>query len=225
MIDILSLVTIRGENTMFTLHPCDGDFIDSLDLIIKLIGGIGGVTLFLIGFSRYKKDQLWKRSEFIAKEIKEFNDDKMVRNAMYMLDWGARKIELFPEKANYDDRFATVNREVLNNALQFHLLRIKQKDKDRFTPVEVAIRDNFDRFLNYFERFEQFLLAELISEEEVKPYIDYWITTISEDLEESTKQVLYNFINEYKFKGTQNLFKRFGKNIEPLVKSSDLAGK
>ncbi len=207
---------------MFSINPCSPDFVNTLEFFLKIIGGIGGVILFVIGFSRYKKDQIWRRSEFVAKEIKDFTSDKMVLNTMFMLDWGERKIELFPDKPNYDDRFAKVNRTILQSALIFHKLRTRNPGEDRFTPVEVAIRDNFDHFLSYFERFEQFIVARLITAEEIQPYIDYWIITIADELEENTKEVLYNFINEYKFRGTQNLFNRYNKKILPKVKSSDL---
>jgi len=83
--------------------------------------------------------------------------------------------------------------------LIYHPLRIKQPGEDRFTEVEVAIRDNFDHFLSYFEKFDQFIVAGLVTIEEMRPYLNYWIfhLTISEKMEETTREVLYNFINEY----------------------------
>lgn len=139
----------------------------------------------------------------------------MIRNAMYMLDWGSRYIQLFPEKPKYADRFVKVDRDILNKALQNHSLRIKEEGKDRFTETEVAIRDTFDHFLSYFERFYQFIQAGLLTKKDLEPYIRYWIKSISNGMEESTRNVIYHYLQSYGFTGTQNLFKKFGKDILP----------
>src|SRR4051812_42157700 len=164
---------------MFSLDPNCKYFLNTLEFILKIVAGIGGFSLFIVGLRRYKKDQIWKRNEFVAKEIKEFTDDKMVRDAMFMLDWGSRYIELFPNKAKEDERFAKVDRRTLKAALIFHELRIKEPGKDRFTSTETAIRDTFDHFLFYLERFDHFIEARLISPAEIKPYLKYWIDTIA----------------------------------------------
>lgn len=200
---------------MFTLNPNNADFLDTLDFFLKLFGGIGGFYLFLIGLKRYAKDQAWKRNEFVANEIKEFTSDKMVRNTMFMLDWGTRSIELFPDKTAYEERFARVDRNTLKLALQYHGLRAKEQGKDRFTPIEVAIRDNFDHFLSYLERFEQFIEAGLITEKKLEPYLKYWISVIAEKMEFDVRNTLYHYINQYGFTGTQTLFARFNKTILP----------
>ena len=207
---------------MFSLNPWDSHFINTVEFILKIIGGGGAFILFFIGFKRYKKDQTWKRSEFVAKEFNDFNSNKTVRNAMYMLDWGSRKIELFPDKLLYADRFAIVDRKILESALIYHELRIKVPNNDRFTEVEVAIRDTFDHFLSYFEKFDQFIIAKLITVEEIAPYLKYWVITITENMNESTREILYNFINEYGYTGTQDLFAQFKKSILPKIPSSSL---
>lgn len=128
---------------------------------------------------------------------------------MYMLDWGKRYIELFPEELNPSDKYAKVTRHLLRSALQSH------KFKPRFTKVEVAIRDNFDCFLNYFEVFEQYVEAGMITSKELEPYLKYWINTISDDIESDVKNTIHHYINEYGYTGTQSIFTRFGKNILP----------
>lgn len=210
---------------MFTLNPTDKDFLETLNFLLKLLGGVGGIVLFCIGLTRYIRDQKWKRSEFVAKEIREFTSDFMVRNAMYMLDWGSRNIHLFPDKPNYEDRYVHVDRIVLMKALQFHELRIKEEDKDRFTAEEVAIRDTFDHFLSYFERFYQFIEAGLVSKEELEPYLNYWINSLACEMEENSRNVIYHYINQYGFTGTQKLFKIFEKDIAPVtdIKTTVLA--
>lgn len=190
-------------------EPNSKDLIDFLEFLLKVLGGIGAFYLFIVGLKRYAKDQIWKRNEFVALRANEFNSDKMVRNTMYMLDWGKRYIELFPDNPNYTDRYAKVTRRILKSALQSH--RIKKQ----FSKVEVAIRDNFDSFFNYFEVFEQYIEAGLITPKEIEPYLKYWIETISDDMELDVKNTIHHYLNEYNFKGSQNFFRRFEKNILP----------
>jgi len=209
---------------MFSLDPHNKDFIGTLDFLLKLFGGLGGFYLFFIGFRRYKKDQTWKRNEFVAKEIKEFNSDKMVINAMFILDWAERYIELFPDKSDYDERFIKVDRTILKKALQFHGLRVKQDGYDRFTKTEVAIRDTFDQFLLYLERFYQFIEAGLITADELKPYLNYWINGLSNEIEEDVRNVIYHYIDKYGFIGTQKLFMEFKKEIMPKTDISTTSG-
>ena len=200
---------------MFTLYPGDESFLDTLDFFLKLFGGIGGLYLFFEGIKRYKIDQVWKRSEFVAKEIKEFTSDQMVRNTMYMIDWGTRKIELFPDKPDYADRYVKVDRKLLKQSLVHHIHRIPNPGESCFTPEEQAIRDHFDHFLSYFERFDQFIDAKVITAEEIEPYLRYWVRAITEGIEEEVREALYIYIEKYEFDGTKKLFEKFNKNIKP----------
>jgi len=200
---------------MFTLCPSEHDFLPTVDILLKAIGGAGALYLFFVGIKRYSKDQVWKRSEFIAKEIKEFTSDKKVIASLYMLDWSARYIELFPDKEKYDERFHKVDRAILILALQIHEDRIKVGSEDRFTRVEVAIRDHFDQFLFYLERFSLFIELNLISADELKPYLEYWILGIANDIESELRDALYRYIKFYKFKGVVKLFSCYQIDITP----------
>ena len=46
---------------MFTLNPSSSDFLNSLEFLIKVIVGGGGLILFYVGFRRYIKAQTWKK--------------------------------------------------------------------------------------------------------------------------------------------------------------------
>jgi hypothetical protein len=72
---------------------------------------------FLAGLVQYRRTQQWKRSEFVAKEIKEFKDDPAIRNALLMLDCKGRYIELFPQEPGPEKRQALVTDELLSHAL------------------------------------------------------------------------------------------------------------
>src|SRR5688500_70399 len=165
---------------MYTLCLDYSDFLDTIDVMIKFIGGTTALYLFFHGFKRYEKDQIWKRSEFVSKEIKEFLSDTMVRNTMYMIDWSRRKIELYPHKPTYYEKFEIVDRKLLRSALIHHVQKPIKYNDEKYVESEVAIRDNFDHFLGYLERFEQFIVAGLITANELRPYLIYWINAISE---------------------------------------------
>jgi transketolase len=186
--------------------------VNTLDLFLKVLGGIGGIVLFFIGYCRYSKSQTWKKNEFVANEIKDFNSNTMVRNTMYMLDWNKRFIELFPDKPEYNERFVRVTRATLRSALLTH------KIKANFKKEEVAIRDHFDCFLDYFEKFQQFIEAGLISKDELRPYLKYWIKRIGDDMESDVKNTIHHYINEYGYNGVQELFSEFGQDIIPKTR-------
>jgi hypothetical protein len=169
---------------MYTLicFPWNNDVVDSIELVLKVIVGTGAFWLFFEGLQRYKKDQIWKRNEFVAKEIDKFTSDRMVRLVMSILDWGNRYVELFPDRPIYEERFVRVDRNILKLAIQHHNYRSPDAEQIRFSRTEVAIRDYFDQFFSYFERFDQFVVAGMITTSELAPYLKYWINVIADDL-------------------------------------------
>lgn len=188
-----------------------------IELILKIIGGLTAIVLFIVGFKRYKKQQNWKRKEFVAKEIKEFYENKIVRNAMLMLDWDTRKIELYPENPEYDHKFVLIGRKELERALIPHGIL-----KGKYTPDEAVIRDTFDYFLEQLTRFEHFIESDLVSAEDFKPYLRYWIDVVAEKLPQPTRDSLHHYILHYEYIGVTKLLGRFGKKIEPARSLEEL---
>jgi hypothetical protein len=194
---------------MFTICPHHSDFIATLEFLLKFIGGIGATIFFIIGLWRYKKDQDWKRIEFIANEMKAFNDDRIVQNVIHIIEYRSRNIELFFDNPDYNKRFVYVNRDLFIKALSYREPISNENVKEIITINEVAIRDHFDKFLSYFERFDHLIESHLVNKKELKPYLTYWIHFIGGKLEDNERQILYNFIKEYKYEGTIALFKKF----------------
>lgn len=60
---------------------------------------LGAIMVFSIGLWQYAKAQRWKRREFIAAQVKEFESDKKIQLAMTMLDWNNREL-YFPSEAS-----------------------------------------------------------------------------------------------------------------------------
>jgi hypothetical protein len=65
---------------------------------------LGGLCncLFLFGILQYRSSENWKRSEFVAAQIKEFNSHKINHAVLLMMDYDPAHVELFPEKTNVE---------------------------------------------------------------------------------------------------------------------------
>ena len=176
----------------------------------------GGCLAFLAGLVQYRHAQRWKRAEFVANEMKEFKADSLVRNALLLLDWNERAIELFPHEANPDKRSVRIEDRVIARALVPHLARCD------FAPVEIALRDIFDRFFDRLERFEYFLEAGLVSSRQFAPYLRYWLDILgNENSGRKSPEVvraIWGYIDFY-YAGVTSLLRRFGYHIRPTKHS------
>jgi hypothetical protein len=204
-------------------------------LLVSILGFGGAIAALVFGLLQYRRSEQWKRGEFVAKEIKEFESNPEVRNTMFMIDWGIRKINLslLPNASERD--LIRVTRETQWRALVPHPLKPKYEDlsaawddesrdptKPRFTATEATIRDNYDAFLSYLERFANYVRSGLVTAEEFKPYLIYWIDSIANvegvaDYEGDAEWrcALLTFINYYDYKGVVLLFNLYDRNIEP----------
>jgi hypothetical protein len=54
-----------------------------------------GIVAFVFGLYQYRRAEEWKRTEFLAKETEAFFGDPVVRNALLMIDWAPRHINLY----------------------------------------------------------------------------------------------------------------------------------
>lgn len=184
---------------------------------------IGAAVAFGFGLFQYRKAQAWKRHEFIAAEVRQFESNPLSRNAMLMIDWGTRSIELFPTHPDYNARFFLVTRPLLHTALTTH-----DKIGRAYTAPESAIRDSFDSFFNGLERFEQFIQAGLVGANEFQPYLAYWVRSICEEANPELRGILNDYVAFYRFEGVASLFQRFGKRfgvvntIEPQVSRDEI---
>src|SRR4051812_8365932 len=104
--------------------------------------GTAGAALiaFIVGLIQYRHAQRWKRAEFVAKEIKEFKNDPAIRNALLMLDWNERYIELFPNREDPIKRSVLVNDDLLCRALAPLPDKSAARLHEDFKEEEIAIR-------------------------------------------------------------------------------------
>jgi len=182
--------------------------VNQIDTLLHGLALVAGGVAFGCGLYQYSRAQAWKRHEFVATEIRQFDAEPQARNAMLMIDWGTRDIELFPSHPDYPSRYSLITRPVLYTALTTH-----DKIGRPFTPAEAAIRDCFDSFFAGLDRFEQFIQAGLVSATEFKPYLAYWIRSICEDANPELRRILNEYVAFYHFEGVATLFGRYGRTF------------
>ena len=161
--------------------------------------------------------------------MKEFFDNARVQNALLLIDWGSRDIRLLDESAP-DQGKVRVTRQLQVHALLPHTL-ISEAGSDSeearsvdslgrgYSVPEAAIRDCYDAFLDGLERFSSCTETGLISVEQLRPYLQYWIDDIhspAKDEEDAAwSAALLTYIAFYRFHGVQWLFRAFDRSIDP----------
>jgi len=173
---------------------------------------IGGFAAFLLGLSQYVRAQRWKRAEFVAAQIKEFEDNVKVNAALMMLDWSDRKIA-FPSDELGKVVMIMVNEETLCSALLPHEV------VSSFSRKEAAIRDCFDRLLDGYVRLQNFIESRLVSTKEVEPYLEYWTKLMAGKMKDRHAPhfytLLHQYIAHYHFLGARRLIKSLGHCATP----------
>jgi len=141
-----------------------------------------------------------------------------VRRALVMIDWGRRDIVFPTEAPNPGKLLVHVTDAMVTQALKHH------KDRDiPFSQEEQLIRDAFDHFLDGLERFASFRAAKLVSPNDLKPYLAYWLHNVrmSEDGDHRQRLVqLRRYIEQYGFRGVQRLFEDYRSDpLQPATRS------
>jgi hypothetical protein len=184
---------------------------------IEILKLLGAVAAFWIGLNQYRKSEVWKRLEFVAAEMKAFYDDAAVKLAMGMLDWHKKEVALFKHRGEND--FARV---VVDYVIVASTLGIDPEMK--YDKVHSAVREIFERFLEFLARFEGFLATGVVNLDDLKHYLDYWIKLISgQDVHspEVTKQVLpglWKFIDYYGYRDVRKFICRYEPVAFPELK-------
>ncbi|MGB7923391.1 MAG: hypothetical protein WCF57_09120 [Pyrinomonadaceae bacterium] len=198
--------------------------VDWFDLISKL-GILAAAGIFWVGLYQYDQGQKWKREEFLASTIKDFNASLKIQNASQMLDslrlyQKGRPIKLYPDQQTFKDQYVAVSKQLIRDALS------TEKNKD-FNPEEIAIRDCFDAFLSFLEKLDHYIESDLVTQKAVLTYINYWIEMLGADqmLERGDKEILFKYVTEYKFDRVRALLKKYNYDIDlKKAASADATG-
>ena len=217
-----------------TMNPSEK--LTMAELAVSLLSLGGAIVAFIFAFIQYRRSEQWRRVEFVAKEVKDFESDPTVQNALLMIDWGTREINLFLRSNPEDSDLIEITREIQWRALLPHPLkksypeymaldssRGEEGNRDRkkriFTLEEARIRDTYDAFLTKLDRFSNYIESKLISTEELSPFIIYWVNamTKNEQPEEDAawRCTLLTYINYYGYTGVKSLLKNYGRDVSP----------
>jgi hypothetical protein len=175
---------------------------------IEILKLLGAAAAFWIGLNQYRKSEAWKRLEFVAAEMKCFYDDAAVKLAMGMLDWRKKEVALFKYRGENDFDRATVDYAIVAKALGVD-------PEMKYDKVHSAVREIFERFLEFLARFEGFLATGVVKQADLNPYLDYWIKLIAGQdghSPEVTKQVLpslWKFIDYYGYRDVRRFISRY----------------
>jgi hypothetical protein len=189
----------------------------SLSNWIEILKLLGAAAAFWIGLNQYRKSEAWKRLEFVAAEMKAFYDDTAVKLAMGMLDWRKKEVALFKYRDENDFERAVVDYAIVAKALG-------TDPEMKYDKVHSAVREIFERFLQFLARFDGFLATGVVKQADLNPYLDYWIKLIAgHDARspEVTTQVLpslWKFIDYYGYRDVRQFISRYETVAFPEIK-------
>jgi hypothetical protein len=157
-----------------------------------------GIFSFIKAIIEYRKSQLWKESEFLSKEVKEFFSDDRVKVVLTLLDWNARKIMI-------NDQEVKVNDAYMIEALKTH------NQRSRFSIEEAYLRDLFDNFFDKLAYFNIHCKNGLVSEEKIFNYFSYYfnILTTTERKDVDFLRSINNYIDYYDYTNVRELLDKF----------------
>lgn len=169
------------------------------NIIVDIIPLIG-IFSFIKAVVEYRKSQLWKESEFLSNEAKQFFSDERVKIVLTLLDWNARKIMI-------DGKEVKINDEFMIEALKTH------NKKSRFTVEEAHIRDLFDNFFDRLAHFNIHYKNGLVSKEKIFNYFDYYfkILTTTERKGNEFIKTIERYIDYYEYENVKELLQSYKK--------------
>lgn len=171
--------------------------------LVEIFGALGSIaTVVALGTAVFdlRSGQRWKRAEFVAGLVKEWEGQPGVRAVFKMLDYRGK--EMTP--SDYGGKTKEAHRmtsAVLAKALELP----EQRRHDglvgtaSYTELEHDIRDFFDQFLEGVHRFQQHIAAKLVRDSEFDPYLQYWCGKLGNSSVHDTRtlKAIRDFAKQY----------------------------
>jgi hypothetical protein len=170
-----------------------------------------------------QKNQDWKRAEFIASKIKEFYRDPIVVKVIQMIDYTDRRYDIGAKKSGLPCLTRITHSQA--DADKLHepsvaALETALRTAEGYTDEEATIRDYFDTFLYYVERFERFLKLKLIDPDEIFPYLRYYVHIFNGKLDHVDPGMLRSFrtyLKDFHFEDADYFFfERFKEQLAAI---------
>jgi hypothetical protein len=175
-----------------------------------------GVVTLAFGVLQYVKAQDWHRAEFVAEEMRQFESKLEVREAMKMIRWDGRHVNL-PEREP-----GKVTRRISNEDLRAALQPESSSGATPFAEDHAQIRDYFDVFFSGLERFDHFIRAGLVVKGDLEPYLDQWITALG-DTGRAKQQILRKYVHCSRYSGIEHLIQLWGLKSPTSIPCTDNA--
>ena len=173
--------------------------------LLKVVPISIGILTLIFGVVQYKKAQDWKRSEFVAAEMRNFVSKLEVRQAILMIEWNGLDVRLFPEKPPGED-VAWVTDKDLSYALR---LLDSPPELNPFSVTHARIRDYFDVFFEGLEPLGHFAKARLVDKADLEPYLDRWVSVLG-DTAPGKPRVLRTYVHCSGYLGVKHLIDLWG---------------
>jgi hypothetical protein len=185
--------------------------------LLTLTLGVPAAILALFNHGRSVRQQReaaqWRRREYVAKVMADFEGDAQNRFCMSILDYNARRLTLpgTTVARRYDER-------------DMLIALTPREDRGVYGLNDVLIRDAFDAFFNALDRVGEMCLAELIEWEDVEPYAAYWLKLLGRAPRERSElfdAAVRRYVTKFDFEGVAHLMRQVG--LEPQVSEADEA--
>lgn len=173
---------------------------DAFFTIISNLLPIIAILSFVKAIIEYRKTQLWKESEFLSKEAKEFFSDEKVKTVLTLLDWNARKIMINEQEVKVNDAY-------MIEALKTH------NQRTRFSVEEAYLRDLFDNFFDKLSYFNIHCKNGLVSQKKIFNYFSYYfdILTTTERKDVDFLKAINSYIDYYDYTNVRELLEAYKK--------------
>jgi hypothetical protein len=187
---------------------------DALAGISSLLSGIGAilaVAAFIFAVVQYRRSEHWKRAEYLADLFESFEKDEACKTAMQLLDWHGREVT-----------FEENGKQITECAFEDDIFRAlipatDSEDRTGFTPLEVRIRDCFDRFLGYIEDIERAIQQGLVDQNDVYVYFHYWAGMLHGErphLRDDIRLRLLDYAKYFDFENVQQFLDRWPSKVK-----------
>jgi hypothetical protein len=185
----------------------------SLSDLATWIGLAVGIVTAYFGLREYRTAQQWKRAEFLAAEVDKFFATPGVATALLLIDYS--RIRLGPDGKRASSK--ATGSFVATDAMIIDALRIHTEfvdETEAFNEQETIVRFAFDELLTGFERFAHHVENSLVSLEDLKTYVGYWVEKLADPRSKWKPVEFYvavaRFVDAYQYKGAKRLFRQMG---------------
>lgn len=169
---------------------------NSIEILITIVGGLSAAFKWIY---EYSKKLEWEKNKLLLMELEKFNSLEYTKVMERILDWNGTKVVIDGYEFRVDD-------ELLLSSIQTHDV------KHKFTKEEVLIRKVVDDYFNNLTKLIFMSKAELINEENLKMFLDYWFNILSGKRKSKSNEIISAIDNYMYFYDFDELKKFLVKN-------------